>query len=119
MSLKHFLGKMTSPRKRMKEEIDQKALRENLEYYRNIIAYWRFYPDKFIDYLCSLNPHNTFKFYFFQRMYLRICLRYKTVYAVFSRGFSKSFLAVLSLMIKAILYPGAKLATAADGKGLM
>ena len=105
MSLKNFLGKMTSPRKRMKEEIDQKALRENLEYYRNIIAY-----------LCSLNPHNTFKFYFFQRMYLRICLRYKTVYAVFSRGFSKSFLAVLSLMIKAILYPGAKLATAADGK---
>lgn len=97
-------------------EIDKDKIRENLESYQDIITYWRKYPDKFIDYLCSMNPDNTFHFYYFQRIYLRIVMRYKTVYAVFSRGFSKSFLAVLSLMIKAVLYPRAKLATVADGK---
>lgn len=43
-------------------------------------------------------------------------MRYRIFYAVFSRGFSKSFLAVMSLMLKCVLYPGAKVATVADGK---
>ena len=116
MSLQNLLKTTQRPIQK-KIEIDKNKIRNNLEYYQRIISYWRKYPDKFIDYLCSLNPDNTFKFYFFQRMYLRIVMRYKTVYAVFSRGFSKSFLAVLSLMIKAVLYPRAKLATVADGKG--
>lgn len=117
MSLKNLMKTTTQMPKTRKVEIDKNKVRSNLEQYQKIIAYWRKYPDKFIDYLCSLNPENSFKFYFFQRMYLRIVMRYKTVYAVFSRGFSKSFLAVMSLMIKAVLYPRAKLATVADGKG--
>lgn len=107
-------GKIKS--KERQREIDKNFIKENLGNYQKIIAYWRWYPDKFVDYLCSLNPDSTFKFYFSQRLYLRIVMRYRTVYAVFSRGFSKSFLAVLSLMLKAVLYPRAKLATAADGK---
>lgn len=98
-------------------EIDKQEILNNIDQYRKIIAYWRWYPDKFVDYLASLNPDNTFKFKLSQRIYLRIVMRYRTVFAVFSRGFSKSFLAVLSLMIKATLYPGAQLATVADGKG--
>lgn len=117
MSLKSLLKTTLKIDKTSKVvEIDKDKIRENIESYQNIIAYWRKYPDKFIDYLCSMNPDNTFHFYYFQRIYLRIVMRYKTVYAVFSRGFSKSFLAVLSLMIKAVLYPRAKLATVADGK---
>lgn len=117
MSLKSLLKTTLKIDKTSKVvEIDKDKIRENLEIYQNIIAYWRKYPDKFIDYLCSMNPDNTFHFYYFQRIYLRIVMRYKTVYAVFSRGFSKSFLAVLSLMIKAVLYPRAKLATVADGR---
>lgn len=116
MSLSNLLKTTTKTLKSQRVEIDKSKIKDNLEYYQQIISYWRIYPDKFIDYLCSLNPDNTFKFYFFQRIYLRVVMRYRTVYAVFSRGFSKSFLAVLSLMIKAILYPGANLATVADGK---
>lgn len=99
-----------------KIEIDKKKIKANLATYQQIIAYWRTYPDKFIDYLCSLNPENKFKLYFTQRLFLRLVMRYRNVYAVFSRGFSKSFLAVLSLMLKAILYPGANLITVAEGK---
>lgn len=99
-----------------KIEIDKRKVRKNLSTYQHIIAYWRIYPDKFVDYLCSLNPNNKFKLYFSQRIYLRLAMRYRNMYAVFSRGFSKSFLAVLSLMLKAILYPGANLITVAEGK---
>lgn len=116
MSLKSLLHLSSEKSKNLKVEVDKEKIRKHLSDYQNIIAYWRWYPDKFVDYLCSLNPDNSFKFYFFQRLYLRIVMRYKTVYATFSRGFSKSFLAVLCLMIKATLYPGAQLATVADGK---
>lgn len=103
-------------KKNKKVEIDKEKITKKLDSYQRLIAYWRMYPDKFIDYLCSLNPDNKFKFYFIQRIFLRIACRYRNTYAVFSRGFSKSFLSVLALMIKAILYPGAKLITVAEGK---
>lgn len=74
------------------------------------------YPDKLVDYYCSLNPENTFKFYFFQRITLRVMMRHKYSYAVFCRAYSKSFMAVLSLLLKGILYPGAKLFTVAEGE---
>lgn len=115
MALKDLLT-VASGKKNKKVEIDKEKIKEHLPDYQRLIDYWRKYPDKFIDYLCSLNPDNTFRFYFIQRLVLRLFMRYRTVYAVFSRGFSKSFLAVLVLMIKAILYPGSKLATVAGGK---
>lgn len=117
MSLKNLITTTVEKKKSKKLDIDKRSVAANLEDYQRIISYWRQYPDKFIDYLCSLNPDNTFHLLGVQRIYLRISMRYKTVYAVFSRGFSKSFLAVMCLMLKAVLYPGSKLATVADGKG--
>lgn len=98
------------------QDIDRARVDEHVDDYRSLVAYWRLYPDRFIDYLCSLNPDNKFRLYFVQRVFLRICMRYKTVYAVFSRGFSKSFLAVMVLMLKAILYPRSQLAVSTYGK---
>jgi len=44
------------------------------------------YPDKLVDYYLSLgNPFN-FKFYFYQRMFLRIIFRHKYVFATFVRA---------------------------------
>ena len=87
---------------------------------RQYIAYWREYPDMFIDFLQTGAdgeiPKEGLRFFFYQRVFLRISLRYRQVYAVFPRGYSKSFLAVLSLMIRCILYPGAKLFSSAGGK---
>lgn len=74
------------------------------------------YPDIFVDYLCSLNPDNTFHFFYYQRVYLRAVMRYKYIFCTFPRAFSKSFLAVLCLMVKCILYPGCRLFTVAGGK---
>lgn len=43
-------------------------------------------------------------------------MRYKYVYAVYPRAYSKSFLAVMILMLRAILYPRAHLFATAGGK---
>ena len=86
---------------------------------RQYIAFWREYPDMFVDFLQTGNVPERKKnlnFYFYQRVFLRIAVRYRQVYAVFPRGYSKSFLAVLSLMVRCILYPSSKLFTSAGGK---
>jgi hypothetical protein len=43
-------------------------------------------------------------------------MRYQYVYAVFPRAYSKSFLSVMALMIRCILYPGAHLFVTSGGK---
>lgn len=103
-----------------KKELDSDAIKEevhnHLDDYRELIAYWRVYPDKLVDYYLSLgNPYN-FKFIFYQRLFLRALFRHKYVYATFVRAWSKSFMSVMALMLKAVLYPGAKLFTVAGGK---
>ena len=87
---------------------------------RQQVAQWRDYPDMFIDFLqTGANgkiPEGGLHFQFYQRIFLRACLRYKYTFFVFPRGQSKSFLTVLSLVIKCILYPGAKLFVTSGGK---
>jgi hypothetical protein len=58
----------------------------------------------------------TFHLFFYQRVFLRAAMRYKYVYGTFPRAWSKSFLAVMILMLRATLYPGAKLFSTAGGK---
>ena len=86
---------------------------------REYIAFWREYPDLFVDFMqTGGDPEKklTFKLFFYQRVFLRVAMRFKYVYAVFPRAYSKSFLSVLILMIRAILYPGADLFSTAGGK---
>jgi hypothetical protein len=57
-----------------------------------------------------------FHFYFYQRVFLRSVMRHQYVYAVFPRAYSKSFLSVMALMIRCILYPRANLFVTSGGK---
>lgn len=87
---------------------------------RQYIAYWREYPDMFIDFLQTgvdgKIPENGLRFYFYQRVFLRAAMRYKYVYMVFPRAYSKSFLSVMVLMCRCILYPRSKLFVTSGGK---
>ena len=87
---------------------------------RQYIAYWREYPDMFIDFLQTGAdgeiPENGLRFYFYQRVFLRAAMRYKYVYMVFPRAYSKSFLSVMVLMCRCILYPRSKLFVTSGGK---
>ena len=107
--------KMTNYKPNNPEDVERKII-ENIQSYRDLIAYWRVYPDRLVDYYLTLgNPYN-FKFFFYQRLFLRALFRHKNVYGTFVRAWSKSFMSVMGLMLKCILYPGAQIATVAGGK---
>lgn len=97
-------------------EVTPERLRENLDQYRHIIAYWRMYPDRLVDYYCSLDPDNSFHFFYYQRLMLRAQMRHRYVYMVFCRAYSKSFIGIMALMLKAILYPGIHMFVVSEGK---
>jgi hypothetical protein len=57
---------------------------------RKYFSFWREYPDLFVDFMqTGGHPEKekelTFKLYFYQRVFLRIAMRFKYVYAVFPR----------------------------------
>lgn len=99
--------------------LSEERIEQILPIVRDYISYWREYPDMFVDFMRTGwrdEVQSTFKLYSYQRIFLRIGMRYKYVYAVFPRAYSKSFLAVLILMIRAILYPGSHQFSTAGGK---
>lgn len=106
--------------KKKKIGVSEERLDAIKPYIREYISYWREYPDMFIDFLQTgaegTIPENGLRFYFYQRVFMRAAMRYKYVYAVFPRAYSKSFLSVLVLMIRCILYPRAKLFVTSGGK---
>ena len=79
-----------SSRDQKKIGISEERLEPIKPYIRQYIAYWREYPDMFIDFLqTGLDgevPENGLRFYFYQRCFLRVCMRYKYVYMVFPRA---------------------------------
>lgn len=112
MSLQNLLDISSSHS--LKQGISEERLRACLPELRKCISFYRKYPDIFIDRIKG--PNCTFKFYTYQRVFLRIVMRYKWTYATYPRAYSKSFLTMMSLMIKAILYPGTQSAVTAGGK---
>ena len=79
-------------------------------------SFYREYPDLFIDQVMLGDNTENFHFFFYQRVFLRAVMRHRYAYATFPRAYSKSFLSILVLMIRCILYPGAKLFITTGGK---
>lgn len=99
-----------------KTGLSEERIRESLPIIRQYIAYWREYPDMFVEFLCGpTNPEN-FHLFFYQRLFLRAVMRHRYAYATFPRAYSKSFLSVLILMLRCVLYPGAHLFVTTGGK---
>lgn len=99
--------------------LSEERLRAVLPQIRDFVSFWRDYPDMFVDFMQIGNDETRtkkLKLFYYQRVFLRVAARYKYLYAVFPRAYSKSFLSVLTLMIKCVLYPGAKLFVTAGGK---
>ena len=86
----------------------------NFENARKLIAFFRQYPDLFVDFIKG--PECPFKFLFYQRIFLRVIMRHRYVYATFPRAYSKSFLSMMAQMIRCILYPNAHLFTTTGSK---
>lgn len=116
MAIEQIIQQANANPNELSDEDIEKGIVDNIDQYRKLIAYWRVYPDKLVDYYLSLgNPYH-FQFFFYQRLFLRALFRHRYVYATFVRAWSKSFMSVLAMMLKAILYPNARLFTVAGGK---
>lgn len=96
--------------------LSEERIRDSLPVIRQYIAFWREYPDMFVEFLCGeANPEN-FHLFFYQRLFLRAVMRHRYAYATFPRAYSKSFLSVLILMLRCVLFPGAHLFVTTGGK---
>lgn len=112
MSLQALL--QINRQKGKKQGISEQRLNANLQSIRKIIAFFRWYPDLFVDF--AKGPENTFKFLTYQRVFLRCVMRHRYVYATFPRAYSKSFLSVMALMLRCTFYPNSHLFVTTGGK---
>ena len=79
------------------------------------LQFFSAYPDLYLDLISPVGEGMTL--FFFQRLYLRACLRCSTVYIVAGRGTSKTFLAILAMFLRCIFQPRTKQFICAPGKG--
>ena len=113
MNLKELL-QLSSNREYRKQGLSEQRLTADMDGLRDLIAYFREYPDIFVDFIKGKD--STFNFLFYQRIFLRIVMRHRYVYATFPRAYSKSFLSMMALMIRCILYPNSHLFVTTGGK---
>ena len=113
MALQDLLELSASKNKKI--GLSEERIRAQIPVIRQFISYWREYPDMFVDFLCGSNPEN-FQLYFYQRCFLRAAFRHRKIYTTFPRGYSKSFLSFLVLMLKCVLYPGSHMFVTTGGK---
>ena len=112
MSLQNLLDLSSSRNKKI--GLSEERIRAAMPEIRKSIAFYREYPDLFVDFVKG--PDSNFKFYFYQRIFLRVVMRHRKVYATFPRAYSKSFLSMMVLMLRCILYPGCELFITTGGK---
>lgn len=114
MALKDLM-ELSQNKDTKKVGLSEERIMMQLPVIRQYVAFWREYPDIFVEFLCGENPHN-FHLFFYQRVFLRAVMRHRYAYATFPRAYSKSFLSVLVLMLRCILYPGSHLFVTTGGK---
>lgn len=116
MSLRSLLDISASRENSIKTGLSEERIKAQLDNLRDLIAFYREYPDLLIDELLKENNPNNFSFYFYQRIFLRVVMRHRYVYCTFPRAFSKSFLSMMVLILRCILYPGSHLFVTTGGK---
>ena len=106
-----------------KNEIIKKATRNGIEIEKGVILTEEYinkhlkeiedlmniyitYPDLYLD---EIKPSDSnFKLFFYQRIVLRAIMRFKEVYIIACRAFSKSFITILAIFLQCVFIPGTK-----------
>ena len=82
--------------------------------FRKYCEFFSAYPDLFIDLITPSDSN--FSLFFYQRILLRACLRYRYHYCTACRAFSKTFISILALYLECMFMPGTKRFICAPGK---
>lgn len=72
------------------------------------------YPDYYLDIIRPIDSE--FQLFFYQRMTLRILMRFRDVFITAPRAFSKSFVTILAFILQCIFIPGRKIFICANTK---
>lgn len=96
------------------DNLTEDVVRANKGKLRKTVSFWRAYPDLMLDEIAA--PREKFQFFTYQRIFLRMIMRHRYTYCTFPRAFSKSFLAVLCLYVRCMLYPNSKVFIVSGGK---
>ena len=86
--------------------LSEERIIEHEELYKKYCEFFTAYPDLFIDLITPIDSN--FQLFFYQRIFLRACLRYRYHYCVAPRAFSKTFISILAMILKCIFQPGSK-----------
>ena len=95
-------------------KVDKNRIQRNLPLYQSYMEYFMNYPDKFVDLLTPVD--SKFKLKFFQRMFLRACVRYGRVLTIAPRAAGKSFICILALLLICIFRPKSTTFICSPGK---
>ena len=96
--------------------LTREYLDKNAALLQQYLNYWMLYPDLYLDAIQAADDKN-FHLMFYQRIALRACMRYRYHSWTATRATSKSFIAYLSSVLKAIFLPNSKLIIVSDVKG--
>ena len=94
--------------------ITPQYVEEHRETMEKMVTLFTLYPDYLIDVITPGDSY--FKLYFYQRVFLRVCMRFREVSGTFPRAYSKSFLDFLAMNVRGIMQPRSKGFTCADTK---
>jgi len=80
------LMELSASKDMKKQGLSEERICAQMDNIRLMISFFREYPDLLIDFLLKdNNPHN-FRFYNYQRLFLRVVMRHRYVYATFPRA---------------------------------
>lgn len=84
--------------------ITQDWLERNEKFLADCWSLYAAYPDIYLDIIKPLESN--FELFPYQRLFLRACMRYTTIYITASRATSKTFLAILAKYLQCTIVPG-------------
>ena len=91
---------------------------EWLERHFQMLASWiqlfSAYPDYYLDIIKPVDSE--FGLFFYQRIVLRVLMRFKDIFITAPRAFSKSFIIILGLFLQCVFIPGRKVFICANTK---
>ena len=83
--------------------ITPEFLERNQDLIAESIQLFTAYPDVFLDLITPVN--STFTLFPFQRIFLRACMRYTSIYITAARATSKTFLSILAKYLQCVFLP--------------
>lgn len=83
--------------------LNEEFLARNRKKIEKTMEFFAAYPDRFLDLIST--EGDGFHLFFYQRIFLRAIMRFKTIYLTACRAFSKSFLTILALFLQCVFIP--------------